>query len=364
MVVPVRAQDINWAGPALSITTYSGPTGLSSTNNAIRNGRPIGGWSSTTPFLQQVVSPGMDYDFTLATTGIMNIQSVVLTPDSGKTVWAASLTPLIGWGMKLPIGKTMVPYCRKVKVGSHKAGWLNEKVKDDFKEERGFEEGEGLPIGRMSNLEWRVASLDEHNRLMIWIVPINWLSTRVTTVSSAIMVQQAPVGFENYSDQMAFAYLRGFSPAWASPDPAVLAQAKMLDSLLNPMPQMQPQMQPQPLPQPVYQPVQQPIAVVPIPQPQPAPQPIPEKVEVCGVVVQANPCTVVTIVVNRGNEIKTWRNQDLDLSIFGKLQYAKYVRGSQIVCEADASYDAQTKTYTLDIYRGDFPSGGDQLEPL
>lgn len=66
------------------------------------------------------------------------------------------------------------------------------------------------------------------------------------------MVQQAPTGFEALSDQVAFAYLRGFVPAWASPDPAVLMQQQMVNGggITQPQSSTQPQAQTMPEPEP------------------------------------------------------------------------------------------------------------------
>ncbi len=89
----------------------------------------------------------------------------------------------------------------------------------------------GLTAGEMASLEWKLAVRDKHNRIIILIIPITFDTTRRLSMGFDIMVQCAPANFEALSDLQVFSLLRGFVPAWATPDPAVLAQAQMLDTL-------------------------------------------------------------------------------------------------------------------------------------
>lgn len=349
-VVPARA-DFSWSGNAISITEFGGPTGLSSVCNAKRNGYPMGGWTSTAGVLPQVVAaPGMTYEMTLKTVGILRIEEAILTPDSGLTCWQANLIPNKGYTVSLPLGYGTVRTLCKVPRLNHP---------DKFDSQWLDVPSSGLPTGEMSGVEWRVKSRDQHNRLVIFIIPISWSSTRTTCTGSAIMVQQAPDGFDSLSNLMVFACLRGFVPAWAIIDPAVLVQQQMVNG--GGIPQPQPILPPTPS-------VQQPQTYQPPIQPKPIYQaPKPERgdqlsgVQVDGYVETRVPAKAtrqlssVTIIVWKGEESQTWRHQVLDLSRYQAGQIVEFRNGRQVVAAAEVNC-VKNDLLEMQIFKGNWPT--------
>jgi len=185
MTVSAQATELQWSG-GVTLTESSDQSGIFSRIEVCRSGQVIGCWFSTSGVLPQVFSGPkvMAYgDFP----GISRIETVVLSPDHGKTRWVACLVPGKGYQVSIP----------------------------------------ALPAGGYG-LEWGVESKDKHNRLTLIIIPINWSSHRRSSAANHFMVQSAPLGWQDMSDQQLFAFLRGFVPSWATPDPSVLAQMAMM----------------------------------------------------------------------------------------------------------------------------------------
>ena len=353
IVVPSMAQNVNWSANAVSITEYAEATGLSSQCNAKRFGRPIGGWTSTAGVLPQVVAgPGMTYEFSLKTTGVLKIEEAVLTPDSGNTLWYADMTSMKGFMLKLPIGIGTVKSLCKVPLPKRR-----ESDKTRYEDRVIDVPTTGLPVGEMSGVEWRVKSRDKHNKLIILIIPISWDSIRTTCAGSAIMVQFAPDGFEDLTNISVFSLLRGFVPAWAAADPAVIAQQQMI-AQQQPQPQVQVQEQPQVQ-------IQEQIQNNDYSQNS-------EEIQVDGVVgepvsstiTEPSRVTKVTITVIKDAKYLIWRDQKLDMANFESAKFVEFQRDGRYICMATFSYDQRTRNFELKIIRGDFPKAGDQLIPI
>lgn len=178
------AGEFNWSA-GISLTEKESGVQIGSRIEASREGRFIGSWFSSSGQLPVMVM-GLDYDAFGDFPAIRNILEVVLSPDHGKTEWSAEQVEGKGYTVDLPT----------------------------------------LPSGSYG-LEWLVVSKDKHNKLMLIIIPINWNSRRATGATNHAMVQHPPLESESFSDQQWFALLRGFVPAWASFDPAFLAQQQM-----------------------------------------------------------------------------------------------------------------------------------------
>ena len=183
MTTPVLA-DLNWSS-GITLTEKESGIQIGSRIEAMHGRYLIGCWFSSSGQLPVMVQ-GLGYNAFGDFPGINKIQKVVLSPDHGKTEWPAD--QIEGKGYFVPIPNLL-------------AG------------------GYGL--------EWGVTSKDKHNRLLLVIIPINWSSTRSSSATNHAMVQMAPMGYENFSDQQWYACLRGFVPAWATVDPsyAALVQA-------------------------------------------------------------------------------------------------------------------------------------------
>lgn len=182
-VAPTWAQAISLSG-AINQTESTNQSGIFSTlNAALRCGGPIGGWSSTSGTMA-VFFNGPTYDAGVSLPGVDNVCHVWLTPDHGKTQWEAKQVAKEGYQLCLPY----------------------------------------LTPGRIHTLEWIVQSKDKHNRLTIVFIPFNWSSKRTNSMANHVMVQMAPQGWEMMNELQVYACLRGFVPAWATPDPAILAQ--------------------------------------------------------------------------------------------------------------------------------------------
>lgn len=96
------------------------------------------------------------------------------------------------------------------------------------------------------NLKWRVISRDEVKELDLFLFQINTLSKRETNASNHLLVQRAPANWDALTDQQAYVYTRGLVSAWATPDPAVLAQQQMLNQMSQPQPMPPVQVSPTP----------------------------------------------------------------------------------------------------------------------
>jgi len=119
------------------------------------------------------------------------------------------------------------------------------------------------------------------------------------------MVQTTPAGWEQWSDFQVYAFLRGFVPGQATPDPAVLAQMQM--------------MQPAPAPQP-------PAAVEAAQAPMPAPAPaatIPQK-------PSEQPVTLV-LLYGKGRQVLM---VGLDMSLIAKGAVIRFRRDGNPVLDA------------------------------
>lgn len=178
------AGEVNWSAGITLTEKESGVT-IGSRIEVSNRGRLVGSWFSSSGQLPVMVE-GLEYDAFGDFPGIWKIRKVVLTPDHGKTEWLAELVEGKGYAVAIP----------RLRAGSY-------------------------------GLEWGVLSHDKRNRLMLIIIPINWSSNRSTSATNHAMVQVAPGNCGGFNDQQWFALLRGFVPAWASFDPAFVAQQNM-----------------------------------------------------------------------------------------------------------------------------------------
>lgn len=172
---------------------------------------PIASWFSSTgmmPFLVMTKSNYRDavgpnslvYRAAVDFNNVERIENVELTPDHGITVWEATCTPLKGYQVEIP--------------------YLN-------------------PGGY--GFEWKVASRDKHNRLMIIFIPISWSSNRTNSVVQQTMVQSAPESAWNFNDEQWISLISpAFQPATALPDPGYLAKRAAQRQVLDQMNQSAP----------------------------------------------------------------------------------------------------------------------------
>lgn len=200
--------------------------------------KPIASWFSSTgmmPFLVMTKSAFRDaigpksvcYRAAVDFNNVENIVKVELTPDHGLTVWEAENVALKGYQVEIPY----------LSAGGY-------------------------------GLEWKVTSRDKRNRLMILFFPINWNSNRTNGVVQQTMVQSAPEGSSDFTDEQWVSMLSpAFQPATALPDPGYLAkraaQRQVLAQMTQPAAPADPP--PAPAPAPVVQPRTQPAE-----QPKPA----------------------------------------------------------------------------------------------
>lgn len=218
-VSSVQATDFTWGG-AVGLTEMSPGGGIFSHIDASRNGRMVGSWFSTSNVLP-VLADGLEYAAYGDFPGISKIQEVVLSPDSGITRWPATQVPGKGWKVELPIGDRYADSrtfdgrpCQIVVPGLNPGGY---------------------------GLEWGVRSRDKRGRLMLIIIPITWSALRTSSAANHVMVQAAPSNCDSYNAVQWFAFLRGFVPAWATPDPAVLVAQQMQNQLTQPVQTVRPQ---------------------------------------------------------------------------------------------------------------------------
>jgi len=222
MTVSAQAAELQWSG-GVTLTESSDQSGIFSRIEVCRSGQVIGCWFSTSGVLPQVF-PGPDIMVYGDFPGISRIEEVVLSPDHGITKWPAKLCKGKGYTVKTP--------------PAYPGGY---------------------------SLEWGVSSKDKHNRLTLVIIPINWSSQRRSAAANHLMVQEAPLGWEQMSDQQLFAFLRGFVPAWATPDPSVVAQMQMMQPVQ--IPALEPTPTPAPATEqakedPPQRPIEQPVTLV------------------------------------------------------------------------------------------------------
>jgi hypothetical protein len=163
------------------------------------------------------------------------IVSVGYTPDGGKTVWVPNFVPGKGYTLALPVGNTTVVNTRcKVLLPKKRA-----RDRDEWEERTLPITIAGLTPGEMASGEWILTVHDKKNRVIIVIIPITWTSDRRLAMGSDIMVQQALSDFDCLPDTLegdrkAYAYLRGFIPAWGMPDPSAIAAMEYQNALAQP----------------------------------------------------------------------------------------------------------------------------------
>jgi len=197
MVAPAFAGEVNWSA-GVSLSEKEPGTQIGSRIEASRDGRLVGAWFASSGQLPVIVV-GMEYSAYGDFPGVERITEVMISPDKGITRWKAEKIEGRGYTVALPT----------------------------------------LPAGSYG-LEWGVVSRDKRNRITLVIIPINWSSKRTTGMVNQIMVQNPPLEAEGYSDQMWFSLLRGFVPAWATPDPAFVALQNMQNQPQPPIPVVQP----------------------------------------------------------------------------------------------------------------------------
>ena len=371
-LAPVMAQVV-WSG-GVSITERTDLAAISSTCNASRNGRPVGA-TDTSMGLQAIATahPSMAYEASLSTVGIPSdkIVDAILTPDGGVTAWAPKFIPGRGYTIALPLGNCMVDTRCKVllpKKHSHdKDRWEERVLPVSFA---------GLTPGKMAKLEWKLAVNDGRRTISIVFIPLTFSFERKLSLGFSFMVQQAMPDFDRIpnsveGDHLAFAYLRGFVPAWASLDPAELMRQKMVSDILNsqsqpPSQPVQPQPQAQPDSKPSYQ-----------SQPEVKTSPsanvnVIGKVKVDNQVKTASQDQPVYAKVNvyiwKGNEKKVWQNQTLDISAFQEPLTVEFWRvmgngrSEEMVSKGEAEYRENGKCVEIHLFQGyDFPSSSDMI---
>lgn len=349
-VAPSLAQGIVWSGNALTITQSTELSGVTTRINAKRNGQPLGGYTSKSGICAEIVAhQSMTYPCSLETAGIQNIQGAVITPDHGVTVWPATLIPSKGYTLNLPIGMINVTLTRKVPVEAtvHTWGFFHKKGTVMVDEEYQATVP-GLSIGEMAGLEWRVLSKDQHNNLRLVAIPINWNSNRSNSINFSVLVQQAPVGFESMTDLMVFAHLRGFEPAWASPDPAVFVRQKMVNDLMaTPVDQV-----------PDRQPIDTNTVI----------STLPKGVKVAGQVSVDQPKKVVqprfvstSIYIYKGTQKRVVQNQTMNIAPLIVPVNMEFRRNGSTVAKGEAIYRPETNIVEIYLTEGDFPAAQDRM---
>ena len=227
MIAPSMAQNYTWGGcGAISITEMTSQSGVFSHIDATRCDcecpHIIAGWFSTAGILPCLVkADGISYTAYGDFSGIARIEKVVLTPDGGATQWCANMVIGKGWRVDVPMGMR-VNTNEKIESESCCPGKTTRIICQEEKTCVGLEPG-GY------SLEWGVWSRDKKNRMMFIIIPINFSSTRLSVAANHLMVQSGCIG--GMSDQQVFSLLRGFVPAWATPDPAVMMQQQVVNNL-------------------------------------------------------------------------------------------------------------------------------------
>ena len=198
MIQSATAGEVNWSA-GVTLTEKEAGVSMGSRLAAVRVetnsfGRArehvIASWFSVTSMLPELLfGKTIAYDTMVDFANIRSIERVVVSPDSGLTEWEAIQVPLWGWIARL---------------------------------------GE-MPPGPHA-LSWGVYSRDKKNRLVLFIIPINWSSGRTSSVVQQINVLRTPVGCESYSDEQWLALLRGFRSVDAKIDPQFMAQQQMFGS--------------------------------------------------------------------------------------------------------------------------------------
>jgi hypothetical protein len=356
-VAPVMAQVV-WSG-GVSITERTDLTAISSTCNASRYGRPVGA-TDTSMGLQAIATAhqSMAYEASLSTVGIPTdkIVDAILTPDGGVTAWSPKFIRGQGYTIALPLGNTMIDTRCKVllpKKHTHdKDRWEERTLPISFA---------GLAPGKMAKLEWKLAVNDGRRTVSIVFIPLTFSFERKLSFGFSFMVQQALPDFDRIpntieGDHLAFAYLRGFVPAWASLDPAELLRQKMVNDIIGAQPQpVQPQSiqsQSQSRREEVTTPLPQGVNVVgqvrvEVGQPSATLQPV---------------YAVVNICIWKGNEKQVWKNQNMCISAFANPLLIEFKRGNVVTSRGEAEYCENAKCIEIHLLPGyDFPSTSDRI---
>jgi hypothetical protein len=327
VVAPSTAQDLSWSS-GISITEMTPQSGIFSHIDVVRVKQGvIGSWFSTANILPVLVkSPCLNYEAYGDFPGITKIEKVVLSPDDGATEWPACQIVGKGWKVGVPFATQTVyrQVTEKVKVHGKKTT-VTRNVAYTVA---------GLEPGGYG-WKWGVYSRDKKNRLVLWIIPISYTTTRVSSAANHIMVQQAPAGFESFTDQMMFAHLRGFVPVWATPDPAFIA----LQNVQATMPGMPKVSAPQPVAP----------AVQPVAQTQSVPQPD-------GAVNQPS-LVCVNIHIWKGNGYQRWRDQMVVLSDYHVGQIIEFSRGGKVVSVVEVTkVESGLELIEMRVLAGDWPT--------
>jgi len=238
-VVPTWAQAVNFSG-GVSITEMTPQSGVFSHIDMAYKGRVVGSWFSTAGYLPVMVkSENLTYTAYGDFPGIQKVEKVVMTPDSGKTIWTAQQVTGKGWQVQIPFG-TRTETVQTVKDVKIRGGKTEKTVVEETQTVIGLEPG-GY------SLEWGVVSRDKRNRLMLIIIPINYTSTRTSYAANHVMVQREVANIAVLNDAAISIYLRehGFQPAVDTFSPAVIA-AMQVNQPTQPAPAVQPAQPAQP----------------------------------------------------------------------------------------------------------------------
>lgn len=172
----VQAADITWSG-GVSITEKTNQSGLFMWIDAYHCGRYIGTWYSTSSQLPE--GPDcLEYRVFLAPVGVAKIKKQTF---SGSDVGTIAATETAKGAC------AVIPPFYSIEHG-----------------------------GRI--LTFGVNAKDVKKMLMLVVLPINYTGTRDLTVGTFLHYQFSPRGYESWDDWQAFLNLRGFEPAWSTPD--------------------------------------------------------------------------------------------------------------------------------------------------
>lgn len=277
---------------------------------------------------------GLEVDVTLVSANIRKIKAVWLTPDHGLTRWPAKLVPLKGYTVHFdatPKYKT---------------------VKKDGREERA--QTNPYLAQRSHALEWIVDSDDKKSQFIALVPLFNWSSGRESAATNMVVVQRAPAGWQQMTEDQIYSHLRGFEPVTATPDPAIVAAQQIQQQMAPPPP---------PAPTPAPQPTPAPAPTV---QPTPAPDPPPPAIQQEGAIRSTVPeppkpvMVKVTLVFRRGAVPKTWRDQPIVKDCFRTGQIVEIRRDGQLVGAAEV-WLVRPDLVEFQIFRGNYPASGDRI---
>ena len=365
-VAPSQAQSIT-ANTAVSITEMTPQSGIFNRIDFLCDGCIIGSWFSTSGVLPCLVkADGLTYNAYCDLPGVSDTDKVTITIDGGDTPWTATLVKGKGWCVPLVMGTTTVTN-RVVKEEKVRHGKIERTICEEQETIVGLEPGS-------YSLTTDVVSKDKKTRLMLGFIPINYKSKRTSSAANYVMVQRpgnVDLRCLNCFALPVWLAEHGFKTATDNLTPAVAAAQQMG--------QPQPQPQPQPIVPQSQAPVQPdskpPCRLTPQPQPQQRSD-LPRADGTTSVKVEVTTetktlcdektepvMTTITVIIWKGNNRQTWKNQQFDVSGFSTTRHADFIRNGAVAASVEVhAYHPELHLVEMFIYRGDFPKDGDDFK--